>query len=136
MTLVGQTRAVLIYAAGHPLHTPGHPTLADFHKDTFLVQPSEECPYSTDSNQSYFLSQMMQPRIEMVPNLDTMLCRIAEGDGYGVFDSISRCLQFDGLAALPLDSEISLCMAQRTGSWNPVVDAFCLAVQESMADGI
>lgn len=136
VTLVGQTRAVLIYAAGHPLHTPGHPTLADFHKDTFLVQPSEECPYSTDSNQSYFLSQMMQPRIEMVPNLDTMLCRIAEGDGYGVFDSISRCLQFDGLAALPLDSEISLCMAQRTGSWNPVVDAFCLAVQESMAAGI
>ena len=40
VTLVGQTRAVLIYAAGHPLHTPGHPTLADFHKDTFLVQPS------------------------------------------------------------------------------------------------
>ena len=64
------------------------------------------------------------------------LGRIAEGDGYGVFDSISRCLQFDGLAALPLDSEISLCMAQRTGSWNPVVDAFCLAVQESMAAGI
>ena len=134
VTLVGQTHAVLVYAAEHPLHTPGHPVLADFHQDTFFVQPSEECPYSTDSNQSYFLSQMMQPRVEVVPNLETMLSRIAEGGGYGVFDSISRCLQYDGLAALPLDSGISLCMAQRAGSWNPVVDAFCLAVQESMAD--
>lgn len=134
--LVGQTRAVLVYAAAHPLCVPGCPSLADFHRDTFFVLPSEECPYSTDSNQSYFLSQMMQPRIEVVPNLETMLARIAEGDGYGVFDSISRCLQFDGLAYLPLDSEISLCMAQRTGSWNPVVDAFCVAVQESIACGL
>lgn len=134
VTLVGETKAMLVYSARHPLRTPGHPTLSDFHSDTFFVLPSEECPYSTDRNQSYFLSQMMQPRIEVVPNLDTQMCRIADGGGYGVVDSISRCLQYEGLASMPLDSEITLCMAQRAGSYNPVVDQFCVEVQRYLAE--
>ena len=134
VTLVGETQAVLVYSEQHPLRVAGHPTLSDFHSDTFFVLPSEECPYAADRNQSYFLSQMMQPRIEVVPNLDTMLCRIADGGGYGVFDSISRCLQYEGLSYLPLDSGITLCMAQRAGSFNPVVDRFCLGVQQYLME--
>ena len=129
---IGATDEVVLYRAGHAAVDPSGPTLTDFLDDTFLVLPECENPLSTDSNQSYFLSQTLQPKIREVPNLETMVNEIAAGNGFGVFDSMTRYCSYDGLKTLALNRKIPVCVARKSTSSNALVDLFCRCMQEHL----
>lgn len=113
-----QAEATVYYSAARP---PVE-NLLDLRGETLYVLPKEEAPLSTDINRGYFSHWKVLPRVETMPNRESILFALSGGGGFTVLDHMMTCRKNSLYRTLRLCQPIPICAVWKQRNLSPLIE--------------
>ena len=114
---VVRAEALAYYGGGRP--TIQHP--GQLREEILYVLPQEEAPLSTEINRGYLSTWQVTPRVETLPNRESIFLALA-GGGFVVMDNMMIHRKNSGYQTMPLGQPIPICAAWKARNPSPLIE--------------
>lgn len=115
---------VILYSARHRLARIQNAAPADFSGETFLVPMDRELGAAQETVKTSLMTYGFEPRIRMVPNIESMLSGVQNGLGVAVSDLWSREKSNEAFRYVEMNTRHVICLAWNKVNRNPAISAF------------
>jgi DNA-binding transcriptional LysR family regulator len=99
---------ILLFSSRHPLAQKENITITDFKDDIFFCTEEEDCPFLKERHETYCRSRGFVPRFSFLPNMESILFAIQNGNGYTIFDDLVRVKNDPTFKYVRLDTHLTL----------------------------
>ena len=116
---------VLIYSKELTLPEDGiDRALYDLRKEKLLLLGQEESPLIREYQLNYFHTKGLKPECVEYHNVDSILLDVGFGKGIAILDTLSRGIHDAGIACLPLDLKMPICIAWKVSRNTDMLHTF------------
>ncbi|MBF7095607.1 LysR family transcriptional regulator [Alkalibacter mobilis] len=121
---IAEIVGLLTYSADHDFANNGTPTILDFKDETFFV-PSSSLNDDPESIVKEICSYYgFTPKIEVVPNIDSMILNVENNLGVAIFDEWNRIVDNPRLRHMETRHKHSIKAAWKKNNLNPAIKIF------------
>ncbi|NLM84288.1 MAG: LysR family transcriptional regulator [Clostridiales bacterium] len=114
---------LILYSSNHPLAEKPGLSPEDFEDEVFLVPTDKEISAAINTVRASLAPYRFEPKIRVVPNIESMLSGVHNGLGVAVSDVWSRELSNEDFRHIPLSSAHTVCLAWYEKNKNPAIPA-------------
>ncbi|MCD8161847.1 MAG: LysR family transcriptional regulator substrate-binding protein [Clostridiales bacterium] len=100
----------VVYSDKNDVCTQGNVTLDSFREQTLLVLKNDQLPNSIVTNDELFQHIGWRPKIQMLPNADSICMGLLAGTGYAITDDSARIVHYNSIRHIPLGKEHTVCL--------------------------
>lgn len=100
-------------------------------EEILYVLPSEEAPLSTEINRSYFSARQLAPKIEVLPNRESIFLALHSG-GFAIMDNMMTARQNRAFRSVPLGLSIPICAAWKKRNQSPLIEPLVRWMEETL----
>lgn len=112
---------LILYSARHPNAALESPRAEDFREDTFVVVADDDAARTRALVKEYCARYGFVPRMQIVPNIESMLAWVQSGLGVAIMDNWVRERTNDAFRYLTLDSSHEVMLVWRKANRNPAM---------------
>jgi DNA-binding transcriptional LysR family regulator len=115
---------ILLFSKSHPLAAKKNLQITDFKDEPFFTFSPTSTLFPVSITQDYCMSKGFIPKVEVMPNLDSILLAIERDHGYTILDEWTRVRKNPGYAFMHLDTYVTVGAIWRTNNRNPALQMF------------
>ena len=119
---------LILYSTNHPLSEKPGLSPFDFRDEIFLVPTDKEIAAAKDAVRTSLAPYKFEPKIRVVPNIESMLSGVHNGLGVAISDVWSRELNNEDFRHIPLMAAHTVCLAWHEKNKNPALPAVVNAI--------
>ncbi|MDR2434857.1 MAG: LysR family transcriptional regulator [Treponema sp.] len=99
---------IVLFSSKHPLAQKENLNIMDFKNDIFFCTNEEDCPFLKRAHETYCKSKGFIPRYQFLPNMESIVLALQNGNGYTIFDDLVRIKNDPTFKYLRLDNYLIL----------------------------
>jgi DNA-binding transcriptional LysR family regulator len=115
---------IVLFSSMHPLAQKENLGITDFKDDIFFCTTEKECPFLREAHESYCKSKGFVPHFKFLPNMESILSALQNGNGYTIFDDLVRVKHDPSFKYLRLDNYITLTYVWKSDNNNKALRLF------------
>jgi DNA-binding transcriptional LysR family regulator len=115
---------IIFFSSQHPLAQKENLSIRDFKDDIFFCTSEKEHPFLRESHETYCRSKGFVPHFRFLPNMESIIFALQNGNGYTIFDDLVRVKNHSAFKYVRLDNYLTISYVWKTDNSNKALKFF------------